>query len=328
VRCTWSFVALLLAALPVRADVLREASELKRRLQYNAAQQRLQQSLPDLHDDARAQALVAMASLTTEPRDARRWLAEAAKSGSESTRRAAALELAQLEFARGNYRNAITQTEAYPADPQAALWHGLSAAALGDASSMPAVLEPARKNDFAVLLLGWSALQRGDAQAALDILTPQSERRRADYLPATLLWKTQAQVSLGLADDAARTSGELRERYPESPEALLVQQALPAAHPATGAGAGGAAVAAAMQFTIQLGAFEDRTNALRLRGSLARDLGPTQIIEDAPAGRPRIFRVAVGAFDSRDAATAFAAEKLSPRGLAWQVVPVPEDTHR
>jgi tetratricopeptide (TPR) repeat protein len=320
-------LVLVLAAVPAAADIMQEASELQRRMQYDAAQQRLQQVLPELHEDARAQALVALASLTTEPRDARRWLAEAAKSGSETTRRAAAIELSRLEFARGNYRNAIAQTEPYPADPQAALWHGLAAAALGDVSSLPAVLEPARKTEFAPVLLGWAALQRGEPRAALDALEPLAERRHADLLPTTLLWKAQAQAALGLADDAARTGGELRERFPDTPEAALVHQALATTRATPEPSAGGSAVAAP-RFAIQLGAFEDRTNALRLRSSLQRDLAPVAIVEETTAGRARIFRVVLGSFDTRDAANAFAAEKLSRRGLAWQVVLVPEDTRR
>lgn len=130
-----------------------------------------------------------------------------------------------------------------------------------------------------------------------------------------------------MADEAARTSGELRERFSDTPEATLVQQSVAAARPAP-ATATPEASRPAPRFAVQLGAFEDRTNALRLQGTLPRDLGPAQILEDAPAGRARIYRVVVGGFATHEAASSFATEKVAPRGLAWQVVPLPEDARR
>jgi cell division septation protein DedD len=78
--------------------------------------------------------------------------------------------------------------------------------------------------------------------------------------------------------------------------------------------------APATRYLVQLGAFEDRGNALRFRAGLPRDLGQTTIQElEGPRGR--LYRVlTVGAFTARDAAEAWAAEHLGPHGLSWQVV--------
>jgi cell division septation protein DedD len=77
--------------------------------------------------------------------------------------------------------------------------------------------------------------------------------------------------------------------------------------------------AAAGSWTIQLGAFGDRGNALRFRAGLPRDLQPVSI-QETEGERGVLYRVICGAFPNREAADAFAARQVAPRSLIWSVV--------
>jgi cell division protein FtsN len=80
-----------------------------------------------------------------------------------------------------------------------------------------------------------------------------------------------------------------------------------------------AAAEPAAQLTLQLGAFEDRGNALRFRAALPRDIGQTTIHETESA-RGTLYRVVAGSFATREAAEGWAADRLSRHGLSWQIV--------
>lgn len=78
-------------------------------------------------------------------------------------------------------------------------------------------------------------------------------------------------------------------------------------------------VAPTARLALQLGAFEDRGNALRFRAGLPREIGTTTI-QEMDGTRGRLYRVLAGSFATREAAETWAAEHLGRHGLSWQVV--------
>ena len=75
---------------------------------------------------------------------------------------------------------------------------------------------------------------------------------------------------------------------------------------------------ASAAYTIQVGAFTDRDNAMRLKGSLDKRFDGVYVAtQNAEAGR--YYRVRVGRFGKRDAAVAF-ARSVTPLGLSPIIV--------
>jgi rare lipoprotein A len=74
----------------------------------------------------------------------------------------------------------------------------------------------------------------------------------------------------------------------------------------------------AAAYTIQVGAFVDRNNAMRLKDTLDKRFGGVYVAtQNGEAGR--YYRVRVGRFKQRDAAVAF-AQSVTPMGLSAIIV--------
>jgi hypothetical protein len=319
-------LAAVLACLPpaggAAAEVFQEVLELRRQGQYESAADRLTAALPGLGGEDRARGLLALAGLVPQHKEARRLLLDAAKAATDpDTRRRADLELARLDYARGNYRSMTTRLEPWRDDQEACLWLGLAATALGETRDLESLVAPASKTDLAALLVGWAALQAGDPERALRALDAVTSRRQADLLPTALLWKAQGEAALGRSEPARSTRTTLRERFPDAPEALLAQ-----AQERSGGGAavGPPTAPAPERVVLQLGAFQDRTNALRFRSGLEREFPEMRVVE-AYDGAARLYRIHIGPFASRAAAEAFGYEQLAPRGHSWQVARAGEE---
>jgi len=316
----------ILAAGGVRGETLQEVQELRRHLQYDRAALRLGQLLPDLEGEPRAQGLLLMGQLVTDPRDARRYLNDAARVSTQpETRSRIALELAKLDYARGSYRAVQSRLSEFASEPEPALWLGLAAAGVDETGDLQTILAPAARSDMAQALIGWGALQRGDPAAALEALGPLAGERQTPVLPSALLWKCQAEAALGERDAALATGAELRERFGDTPESRLVQSTLNQLHgwePAPPPVA-----VPSERIALQLGAFEDRGNALRFRAGLPTELEPVRI-QAVPGERGPLYRILAGSFASRPEAEEWARTMLAPRGFTWQVVRVEEAVPR
>jgi len=315
IRTTWVCAVLLVLARPAASDVLQEADELRQQMHYDAARTKLEAALPGLEDEARARALMLLAAVNDDPKEARRQLLDAGKAASRPpTRRTAILELAKLDYGRGNYRSVQARLQEIATDPEAALWLGLAAVALGERTELRSTLEPARKLDLGQLLLAWTDLQDGQARQAVETLQPLAGQRRGDLTATALLWKAQSEIALGDHESATRTVALLRDRWPTTPEAHLSEPLVAGGAPDTERDAGGAE-----RLALQVGSFEDRANALRYREQMRGTIQDVRI-EESTSGATRLYRVVVGSFPSRETAEAFAAQQLTSRGIAWQVV--------
>jgi tetratricopeptide (TPR) repeat protein len=307
------------AAAAAPADVLHEAQELRRQMRYDEAQERLGIALPDLQDDARARVLLLLAQLSADHREARRLLLEAERAvRSSDVRLHIDLELARLDYARGNYRSVLARLRQRATTPEAALLIAQAQAGIGDLDAIRDALQPVRRSDVATLLLGWAERQGGDTQRGLAAFESVAKQRRSDLQATALLWKAESEAALGLRDRALQSCTDLREGFPETPEATLVEPTLALLRRSDGGTAAPPPPEEPARVVLQVGAFEDRTNALRYRDQLLEVVDNVQV-EEIRDGTQRLYRVHVGPFATRDEAEAYARTHLDPHGYRWRV---------
>lgn len=312
-----SGVACLLCAAwalptPAHADVLDEARDARRGMRYDEARALLENAIDTSHGDARARLQLELARVSGEPREAQRLLREAAQGAAdERLRQSAEFELARLDYARGSYNSVRTRLRQH-SDPSARLFLALAAIAIGRLDEARQQLGSLPGNS-AALLRSWTARESGDAQAALAILNDLTQSN-ADELPTVLLWKAECEATLGRPERAVETAAELQNRFPQAPESVLIEPTLAAVRRGSQRDGG----AQAQSVFLQLGAFEDRANALRFRDSMPRDIGPL-VVEERARGVQRIYVVLVGPFETRPLAESYARTQLDPNDIEWRV---------
>ena len=78
-------------------------------------------------------------------------------------------------------------------------------------------------------------------------------------------------------------------------------------------------VAAQAQYAIQIGVFQERERAERLRQSMEMQFGSARIVRQSPTGRPNLWRVLVGAVTNLQEANALAEKVRAQTGEALVV---------
>ena len=310
----WAGLVLVgLVAVSGHAGVLEDARRLQRQLDYSEARDLIRTELEDLVGDERADALLLLAELADEHKEARRFLREAASAGGNAAfRQRTDLELARLDFGRGNYNSVRTRLEAYD-DAEPRLWVAQSWVALQQPERAAAACDGAGSGEVAEMVRAWAQRLQGDTAAALRRLRTLSGRA-GDLQPVALLWQAECEAELGDYDAAQASAQELQKRYATTPEAILLEPTLAAVRRAHSAPAS----PTPSDVFLQIGAFEERANALRFRDGLPRTIQPLRVEEDLQGVR-RIHRVLVGPFASREAAEAFARALLEPLDLDWRI---------
>ncbi len=316
----------LVSPRAAEAQALDEAADLQRRLQYDAARARVEASLHELDGEPRAAAFLLLAELTTDHKESRRFLREAqqAAPGGDMARRAD-IELARLDFARGNYSSVRSRLESH-GDDEARWLVGCSWVALAEPSRAVTALADLH-TPAATLRHAWAMREAGDAAAALRALDPMAAEG-GDFRATALLWKAECEAELGQAQAARATAATLLQRFPHAPESMLIEPTLTALrqtalsapdpgapssqHPTTATPAGPLVL-------LQVGAFATRANAQRMRDELPPDLSPVRI-DEVRQGSRNFFRVSIGPFESADVASAYARERLAPRQMEWRLV--------
>ena len=295
------------------ADALDEARALQRQLAYVEARAVLETELDDLRGAKRAEALMLMAELADEHKEARRLLREAANaSRDDAFQKRVDLELARLDFGRGNYNSVRTRLERYD-DSEAQLWVALSWVALEQAERAASTARNAGSGEVAEIVRVWAERQQGNTATALARVSRLAEGN-GDMQPVALLWKAECETQLGEYDAARASAAELQRRYGNAPEAVLLEPTLAALRRSESA----PSTPAPRGVFLQIGAFEERANALRFRDTLPRSIQPLRVEEDTQGVR-RIHRVLVGPFASREAAEAYARTQLEPIDIDWRI---------
>jgi len=305
-------------ALPAasQTSILDQVESLRRNTRYQEAHALLDPLIDTLHGEERARGLFILAHLSSDHKEVRRLLREAAQSTQdEALRFEAQIALARLDYARGNYNSVRTRLRDQQA-VEARLLVAQANIALGQAQRAEQQLRALPVTPQGSLYLGWCTREVGDPQGALTILDHLVQDKTLESRPTALLWKAECEAELGLRDRSLATAATLQSTYPDSPEAVLIEPTLAALRrqaqstnaPATRSG----------RVVLQLGAFEDRANALRFRDGLPRDIKPLYVQEVRNNSR-RWYRVQVGPFETRDIAEEYGRQHLDPLNLDWRL---------
>jgi cell division protein FtsN len=303
-------------AMPGRAQtaVLDEVDNLRRAGRYQEAHALLDPVLDTLEGEERARGLFVLSQLSSDHKEVRRLLREAAQeTQDEELRFRAQMALAQLDYARGNYNSVRTRLRT-ESRPEAQLLVAQADIALDQPQRAEQQLRALPAGEMQTLLLGWCVREVGDPQDALTILDHLVQDETLESRPTALLWKAECEAELGLRDRALNTAALLQNSYPHAPEAVLIEPTLATlrrqaqTQPARPSG----------RVVLQLGAFEDRANALRFRDGLPRSIEPL-FVEEVRNNSRRWYRVQVGPFETRELAEEYAREHLDPLNLDWRL---------
>ncbi len=327
-------VVLLVTALSVLAwgeNLLERVRELKVRGEYRLAEEILEDRLERGVPQTRPLTWM-RAQLTTDP-DRFDRLAATLTSGSSSEDSLAQVVMiarAREAFARGRYLTSIELLDALPAsarrrNPEATLFAGMASAAVGEVrSARERLLEIDESSEaFAMsrTLLAQLSLRAGDPRGALKEAETALSTGDEDVAVQALYVRAQALEQMGEVDRAQRTREEILRRWSRTAEAAWVrEERLHSSTPATSSEGSGISEVESptlrRSFALQLGAFHDRSLALRLARSMKTQIEELRIERDASSSPPW-YRVVGGRFPTRGTAEA-AQQELARSG--WRTV--------
>ena len=323
VSCLLMFAAAVLGSCllctgPATAQesILEEVDNVRRQTRYDEAQALLDPLLDTLTGDERARGLFLLARLSSDHKEVRRLLRESVQATQDAELRfQGQMALAKLDYARGNYNSVRTRLRT-ESRQEAQLLISQANIALDQPQRAEQQLRSQSTGELQSLLLGWCVREVGDPQGALTVLENLAQDKSLESRPTALLWQAECEAELGLRDRSLQTAATLQSTYPNSPEAVLIEPTLatlrrqaqtkPTNHQRSG------------RVVLQLGAFEDRANALRFRDGLPRSIKPL-FVEEVRNNARRWYRVHVGPFETRDLAEDYARETLDPLNLDWRL---------
>lgn len=223
----------------------------------------------------------------------------------------------QAAFLRGQYEEVLSGAQArlrQPGEPRDTLLYlaGLSALKLRDldraASHLQEILTEhpgSRWLPYAWMALGDTWQAAGQQARALEVHESHLRSGRAGPVQTQVtLRMAELQRKLGLWQKAKASLQDLAVRSPATPEAARARQMLHSG---------------AFHFSVQVGAFVDRSNAAKLQEELNRRGYESQLVEAATQGR-LFHRVWVGRFSERAEADE-TARRLNRDGFPARVVP-------
>lgn len=241
----------------------------------------------------------------------------------------AEMELGLHYYALGTYRGAAKHFEnARSLRPpkkeqvRAGYWLGLALEGAGDAGRAGQQFEVVRKDDAGTGLAELASLgladclrAQGNFNGALSEYTRfAATYRGSNWLPCALYGAGICLDELGRKADATTYYARLKKDYPGSFEAALVRDRVKV--PSTEA----TRSAGAKNFTLQIGAFSQESNANALVG-LLRDEGvvDAKIVQEERGGR-KLFIVGLEGFPTREAALKRGKELSTRFGLSYSIV--------
>ena len=162
-----------------------------------------------------------------------------------------------------------------------------------------------RRVSQARMALGDLYALTGEDQKALDLYEELVKSGKAGSLLAQITFRVgDAQRRLGLWEEARKTLERVAAQFPRSPEGLQAKELLAQGE---------------FAFFVQVGAFQSRENAVRLKTELERRHFSAEVNDTILEGR-RFYRVRVGQFARREDASE-EATRLREEGFPGKVVP-------
>lgn len=309
-------------ALCVEAADLRRAQRLYSAKRYREAKRIVSQQIPALSGKSRRRAMLLLAALETDAGRAAGLYRDIASEGDSRESLRARLELAKMQYARGEYRGAVTSLARIPggtptADRMAALYfRALCWKQLGEPDNARNDLQAIDRGSF--LYWGYATLAEIDMQEGrIDDAIERFEtiagghsnpvagfklgecyEIRGDRRKALEVYRTVVrQFPESLEAPKAREKIQMIERRrrgrdisreePEDGEREIDER------PFSGSTGGG--------YTLQFGAFSERENAIRMAGELRRSVDGVRLERVEHDGRT-LYRVRAGRFPDKDEA--------------------------
>lgn len=315
-------------------DILERVRRLRDQTHYNLASQLLEDHVK--HGTPLSRELRWLqAELETDPERFDRMAASLTSGGSvsDSLNQVISLARAREYFARGRYLSAAEFLEALPPEasrrlPEIALFSGMAEAAAGNARKAKErlLLVEARSPSYpmAQVLLADLGLRSGDVKGALRYAEAALATGDRDVAPQALYARAVALSQSGDGQRAAETRSEILRRYPRTAEASWVrEEGVKAARDSSTTQESKVSEVEApvrrSSFALQMGAFHDRSLALKLALTLESQVDELRI-ERSVESSPPWYRVIVGRFATRSAAESV-QDKLKSQG--WQAVILP-----
>jgi TolA-binding protein len=303
----------LLCALPlVSPVVVAHAADIEHarrdisRLRYQQAEKQLVDIARSSGGEERQEALFLLAGLKNSVPEARMIYGEVVEIGPETEwGQRSQVELAKIEYAIGDYGQAFRILEGSSAcrrSEEACYFQGLSAVMLKRYDDGREALSRIRRGSYrpwAFLALAEIDMQTEDTAGACRRYRSMA---RSGLSPTAMYRYGECLEKTGDSEGAATVFEEIVRDFRNTPEAVLAGHKLEAL-----AGAASRPVLEPAPeehplrsgFTIQFGAFHDRTNAIKLMAQLKRTLPGVRIDSELLHYR-EVHRVRFGYFASRE----------------------------
>lgn len=330
--------AALLAATVYGASRLRQAQDLARRRDYAGARRIVAADTSSLSGAELAEAVLVLARLETKTAAAEPLYRRIMAAGPGASAARAALDLAKIAYARGEYRDAVTLLSADRGGldgreaAEAVYFRGLAYKQLGESSRASAELAQVPRGPY----FSWSLIARAEIEAQAERLPAAIglyERALAvEGHPVARFGLAECRERAGERDRALETYRSIAKDFPRSLEAaqatekirLLAQsRGAPAAESAPKGGERGDRRPAppVQRYTIQFGAFGSRDNAAAAAKKLGSMVSAVRVESVEMDGRVW-HRVRAGLYESKEAAESDLARVREKLGMNGAVVPL------
>lgn len=304
--------SVLLVALPpvAAASKMSDARRDIGRLRYDDATKQLVELAKSSNGEEKQEALYLLAGLKNSVAEAQMIYQEVVQVDPQTVwGERSQIELAKIQYAIGDYGQALRILERSAAcgdSEEACYFQGLSACMLNRYDEARGLLDRVHSGGFRP----WAYL----ALAEIDMKSANAEEACRKYRtmtrsglgPTAVYRYAECLETTGKANEAADVFDSVVREYPDTPEAVLAGEKLetlrssgtrpvlePVPDPETEPLTKG--------FTLQLGAFHDRTNAIKLMAELKPQLPGVRIDSDLVNYR-EVHRVRFGYFETREGA--------------------------
>jgi len=228
------------------------------------------------------------------------------------------VEMAKIQYALGNYDRAFEMLDASGAcrgSEEACFFQGLSALMLKrypEAEDNMSRVRRGRYQSWAFLALAEIEMGTNRTEGACR----KYERMSRSYISPTAMYRYGECLERdGKSDDAADVFRDLIDTFQSTPEAVLASQKIEVIERSSRTHNVLSPLNTSEEiigiYTLQFGAFYDRTNAIRLASELKRDIPGVRIDSDLVSNK-EIHRVRVGQFRTREEAQ-LEADKINQR---------------
>ncbi|MEJ2720219.1 MAG: SPOR domain-containing protein [bacterium] len=317
-----ALLVLIASWVPASADRLDEARRDISRLRYEEAEGKLVDLARSAEGDDRQEALYLLAGLKRSVSEAQIIYQEVTRID-QSNRWGilAQIELAKIEFGMGDYDEAfaiLKRASACRQSQEACYFEGLSAVMLKNYDAAKEALSKIKGGKYR----SWAYLSL--AEVDNDLNDPEAACARyksmaRSFISPTAMYRYgECLEKQGRADEASDVFTEILTNFANTPEALLAAEKLdvinaepPTPVPKAAPPDSASMAALSSGYTLQFGAFNDRTNAIKLAVKLKRELPGVRIDSDLLDFK-EVHRVRFGYYRTRAEAVR-ASEEISKR---------------